>query len=174
MRVHSRNAWLPLLLLLGGAVAAAEPMGSGSATAPAMSGDTRAPLPLTAMMAAHQKQNMRDHLAAIQEIVGALGRDDMEGVAKAARRLGYSDAMAQMCDHMGAAAPGFSEVALSFHRTADGIGAAAARGDRAGVLSALNGTLQTCVGCHAAYRQEVVDEETWRRLAASAAHPGPP
>jgi len=139
-----------------------------------MSDETRAPLPLTAMMAAHQKQNMRDHLAAIEEIVRALGRDDMAGVAKAAQRLGYSDAMARMCDHMGAAAPGFSELALSFHRTADGIGAAAGRGDRAAVLSALSRTLQTCVGCHAAYRQEVVDEETWRRLAASAGRPGTP
>jgi cytochrome c556 len=130
--------------------------------------DTRQPLPLPATMAAHQKQNMRDHLAAVQAIVGAISRDDMEGVAKAAARLGYSEAMGQMCEHMGAAAPGFAPMALNFHHTADTIGEAARRGDRAGVVSALDRTLQTCVGCHAMYRQEVVDEETWKRLTAAA------
>jgi DNA-binding MarR family transcriptional regulator len=34
--------------------------------------DTRAPVPLLPMMANHQKQNMRDHLVAVQEIVAAL------------------------------------------------------------------------------------------------------
>jgi cytochrome c556 len=132
-------------------------------------GDTRQPLPLPAAMAAHQKQNMREHLAAVQAVVAAIGHDDMDGVAKAAARLGYSDAMAQMCEHMGAAAPGFTPMALNFHHTADTIGDAARRGDRAGVLSALAQTLQACVGCHAAFRQEVVDEETWKRLTAAAA-----
>jgi cytochrome c556 len=129
-------------------------------------GDVRKPLPLPAMMADHQKQNMREHLAAIQAVVAAIGRDDMDGVAKAAGRLGYSEAMGQMCEHMGAAAPGFTPMALNFHHTADTIGEAARRGDRAGVLTALDHTLQACVGCHATYRQDVVDEATWKRLTA--------
>lgn len=131
--------------------------------------DVRKPLPLPAMMAAHQKQNMRDHLAAVQAIIAALGHDDMDGVAKAAGRLGYSEAMGQMCEHMGAAAPGFTPMALNFHHTADTIGHAAKKGDRAGVLTALDNTLQTCVGCHATYRQDVVDEATWQRLTAAPA-----
>jgi cytochrome c556 len=131
-------------------------------------GDARKPLPLPAMMADHQKQNMRDHLAAIQAVVAAIGRDDLDGVAKAAGRLGYSEAMGQMCEHMGAAAPGFTPMALNFHHIADTIGEAARRGDRAGVLTALDRTLQTCVGCHATYRQEVVDEATWKRLTAAS------
>lgn len=130
-------------------------------------GDTRQPLPLPAMMAEHQKQNMREHLAAVQGIIAAIGRDDMDAVGKAAARIGYSEAMGQMCEHMGAAAPGFSAMALNFHHTADTITDAARRGDRAGVLSALDRTLQTCVGCHATYRQEVVDEETWKKLTAA-------
>jgi len=131
--------------------------------------DTRKPLPLPAMMAEHQKQNMREHLAAVQAIIAAIGRDDMDGVAKASARIGYSEAMGQMCEHMGAATPGFTAMALNFHHTADTIGEAARRGDRAGVLTALDRTLQTCVGCHATYRQEVVDEATWKRLTAEAA-----
>jgi hypothetical protein len=136
---------------------------------PAAGGDARKPVPLTAMMADHQKQNMRDHLAAIQAIVAAVARDDMDGAAKAAARIGYSDAMGRMCEHMGAAASGFTAMALAFHRTADTIGEAARRDDRAGVVSALDRTLQACVGCHAAYRQEVVDEATWKRLATGTA-----
>lgn len=127
-------------------------------------GDARQPLPLTPMMAEHQKQNMRDHLAAVQAIIAALGHDDMDAVAAAVRRIGYSDAMGQMCEHMGAAAPGFTDRALAFHRTADTIAEAARRNDRAGVLAALDRTLQACVGCHAAYRQDVVDEATWKKL----------
>jgi hypothetical protein len=154
-----------VLLLLVGARIRAEEHSMTSRTA----GDTRQPLPLLPMMASHQKQNMREHLAAVQAVVAAIGRDDMEAVAKAAARLGYSEAMGQMCEHMGAATPGFSAMALAFHHTADTIGEAARRGDRPGVLSALDRTLQTCVGCHAVYRQEVVDEETWKRLTAAAA-----
>ena len=131
--------------------------------------DTRKALPLTATMAEHQKQNMREHLAAVQAMVAALARDDMDGIGKAAARIGYSEAMGQMCEHMGAAAPGFTDMALAFHRTADAIGEAARRGDRSGVLAALDRTLQACVGCHATYRQEIVDEETRKRLAAEAA-----
>jgi cytochrome c556 len=134
-------------------------------------GDTRQPLFLLAMMADHQKQNMREHLAAVQAIIAAIGRDDMDAVSSAATRLGYSEAMGQMCEHMGAAAPGFTPMALNFHHTADTIGEAARRGDRTGVLSALDRTLQTCVGCHATYRQEVVEEETWKRLTAATTSP---
>jgi cytochrome c556 len=139
---------------------------------PTASMDRRAPLPLLAMMAEHQKQNMREHLMAVQGIVAAISRDDMDGVAKAASRIGYSESMGQMCEHMGAAAPGFTERALDFHRTADAIGEAARRGDRPAVLTALDRTLQVCVGCHAAYRQEVVDDATWQRLTKAAAPSG--
>jgi hypothetical protein len=64
-------------------------------------------------------QYLREHLAAIQAIIAAIGRDDMDAVAKVAARLGYSEAMGQMCEHMGAAAPGFTAMALNFHHTAD-------------------------------------------------------
>jgi len=43
--------------------------------------DTRRPLPLLPMMANHQKQNMRDHLLAVQEIVAALATDDFSPVS---------------------------------------------------------------------------------------------
>ena len=119
--------------------------------------DTRTAVPLLPMMANHQKQNMRDHLAAVQEIVAALVTDDFTGIEKAASRIGFSEQMGQMCTHMGAGAPGFTEQALAFHHTADRIGDAARKRDRKAVISGLAVTLQTCTGC-ATWKQQVVDE----------------
>jgi len=130
--------------------------------------DTRAPVPLLPMMANHQKQNMRDHLVAVQEIVAALATDDFAAVERAAGRIGFSEQMGQTCTHMGAGAPGFTEMALNFHRTADGISAGARDRDRARVMTELGATLQTCTSCHAAWKQQIVDEPTWTRLTSSA------
>jgi len=130
--------------------------------------DTRVPVPLLPMMAEHQKQQMRSHLLAVQEIVAALAKNDFGGVEAATRKIGYSDSMGQMCTHMGAGAPGFTPTAINFHRTADTIGTAAKKKDRAGVLAALSVTLNTCVGCHATYKQQVVDNATWTRLTSTA------
>jgi len=129
--------------------------------------DTRAPVPLLPRMAHHQKQNMRDHLVAVQEIVTAMATDDFAAIERAAGRIGFSEQMGQMCTHMGAGAPGFTDLALTFHHSADTIAAAARQGDRAAVTRALGTTLQTCTGCHAAFRQSVVDEETWNRATST-------
>jgi cytochrome c556 len=136
----------------------------GSSAAP----DARTPVPLTAMMANHQKQEMRDHLRVVQEITAALTKDDFDAIAKSAARIGWSEREAMMCKHMGAGAPGFAEVGEHFHKTADKIGEAAKRHDRAGVTAALDATLQTCVGCHDTYRQEIVDQATFGMEAGSS------
>lgn len=135
--------------------------------------DTRTPVPLVPMMANHQKQNMRDHLLAVQEILAAVTTKDFAKVEKAAGRIGYSEQMGMMCSHMGAGAPGFTEAALNFHHTADSITAAAKNEDTGGVLGALNATLSTCTSCHSTYKQEVVDEATWASLTKQKAPSGP-
>ena len=135
--------------------------------------DGRSPVPLLPAMASHQKQNMRDHLVAVQEIVAALSIADFAAVETAAARIGFSQAMGQTCTHMGAGAPGFSEQALEFHHTADRIGDAARGGDGARVLMALGAALQACTSCHAVWKQHVVDEPTWQRLTASLSSPAP-
>jgi cytochrome c556 len=131
--------------------------------------DTRAPVPLIPMMANHQKQNMREHLIAVQEIVAALPTDDFAAIEKAAGRIGFSEQMGQMCTHMGAGAPGFTEQALNFHHTADRIGAAAREHDRAKVVLELGATLKTCTDCHEKWKQQVVDDATFQRLTAQVA-----
>jgi cytochrome c556 len=111
---------------------------------------------------------MREHLVAVQEIAIGLASDDFPAVERAAGRMGYSEPMGQMCTHMGAGAPGFTQTALEFHHTADTIAEAARRRDRDGVTRALGSTLQKCTGCHAAFKQHVVDEATFTRLTAAA------
>jgi cytochrome c556 len=131
--------------------------------------DARTPLPLTAMMASHQKQEMRDHLRAVQEITVALSTDDWDAIAASTRRIGWSEQQAAMCKHMGAGAPGFAERGEQFHHTADTIAEAAKRRDHAGVEAALGATLETCTGCHEAYRQEIVDDATFAKTGGPAA-----
>lgn len=120
--------------------------------------DTRKPVPLLPMMAHHQKENMREHLEVVQEVIAAAAQRDFGKVAVAANKIGYSETMGRMCEHMGAGAPGFTEQALAFHRTADGIVAAAKREDQAAVLTALGQTLTACTGCHAMFKQRLVDD----------------
>lgn len=130
--------------------------------------DSRKPVPLLPMMANHQKQNMRDHLLAVQEIVLALSTDDFAAIEASAKRIGFSDKEAAMCNHMGAGAPAFIEQALAFHHQADRIGEAARARDRAKVVTELGATLQTCTSCHGTWKQQIVDEATWTRMTGGA------
>ena len=137
---------------------------------PASADDTieeRRPLPLLQMMADHQKQMMRDHLAAVQEIVTALSLDDFDAVQHAAVRLGYSDEVGKVCNHMGAASPAFTRQALAFHHTADDIVAAARERNRDRILAELSTTLKACRACHAQWKQEIIDDATWNRLTSA-------
>lgn len=158
---------LALPTLVAPAAASTTGAEAGMRTAATDPLDKRKPVPLLAMMASHQKQNMRDHLKAVQEIVAAIATDDFATVEKSAGRIGYSDQMGQMCEHMGAAAPGFTEQAMTFHHTADRIAEAARARDRARVLTELGATLKTCTECHSAWKQQVVDDATWRRLTSA-------
>ena len=87
--------------------------------------DNRTPVPLQPIMAWHQKQNMQQHLVAIQRIIDGLADEDWTEIAAASARIESSPQMQQMCEHMGAGAEGFTERALDFHERADTIGIAA-------------------------------------------------
>jgi hypothetical protein len=129
--------------------------------------DTRIPVPLLAGMANHQLRDMRDHLLAVQEIVAGAAKDDFAAIEAAAYRIGTKTYDEASCQRMGLGAPGFSEQSIKFHRSADVIAVAATKRDRAEVLSALNRTLETCTACHAAFKQQVVDDATWSRLTST-------
>lgn len=131
--------------------------------------DVRTPVPLLPMMANHQKQNMRDHLVAVQEITAGVAANDFAAIERAAHRIGFSEQMGAMCKHMGAGASGFSDRAVAFHHTADGIGDAAKGHDMNAVLAKLDETLAACTSCHATYKQRVVDDATWTALTKQPA-----
>lgn len=133
--------------------------------------DQRKPVPLLPMMAWHQKQSMMEHLVAIQRITDGVAREDWEAVARASALIETSPEMQQMCQHMGAGAEGFTEMALDFHHRADAIGVAARAHDAAAVLRATSDTLQACTGCHSAFHQEVVDAMTWQARTGQAHNP---
>lgn len=165
-RDTARSALLATLVLLWACPAPAAP----PAAMPQMhAGDERQDLPLLAMMADHQKQNMRGHLQAVSDIVAALASEDYAAIEKAAARMGYSPEMGRMCENFGRAAPQFTGQAVAFHHIADRIGAAARDHDHARVIATLADTLGACTACHAKWRQRVVDEATWAQLTALAA-----
>lgn len=150
-------------------VVPSRPMSSAAAQDALDALDTRVAVPLLPMMANHQKQNMRDHLVAVHEIVTATDTKDFAAIEKAARRIGYSEQMGQMCNHMGAGAPGFTDMALEFHHSADRIADAAGKQDMDAVWKTLGKTLATCTGCHATFKQHVVDDATWAAATKRAA-----
>lgn len=133
--------------------------------------DTRRPVPLQPMMAWHQKQNMMEHLVAIQRITAGLAEENWEEIASASALIETSPQMQQMCQHMGSGAEGFTDMALDFHSRADAIGEAAEAHDADAVLRATAHTLQACTTCHAAFRQEVVDLDTWQERTGSSHDP---
>lgn len=166
---------LLLLLTACGSPAAPEPAPVAAAPSPyddLAALDTRTPVPLQPMMAWHQKQNMMDHLAAIQGITDRLAAEDWAGVQEAAARIASSPQMQMQCEHMGAGADGFTALALDFHTRADAIGPAAEAQDAAAVLRATAHTLAACTSCHETYRQDVVSAEVWQARTGSTHTPG--
>lgn len=149
--------------------AASQPMAAGVHPADHLATlDPRKPVPLMPMMAWHQKQNMQQHLQAIEQIIAAAAVGDWGAVAQAAKSIESSPQMQQMCQHMGMGAEGFTQMALAFHKRADAIAPAAKKQDLKAVLAATANTLQACNGCHAAYRQDVVDAATWQTRTGAA------
>ena len=127
--------------------------------------DTRKPLPLTEMMAEHQKANMRGHLEAIRDLLGAFAEKNFSKMAEAGKKLGTTPEMAMMCEHMGQATPGFTEFGLKMHSEADKITEAALKKNLSGVMTATHRTLQSCTACHSAFKQQIVTELDWKKLS---------
>lgn len=128
--------------------------------------DGRIVVPMPPRMANHHRQQMRSHLEVVQQIVAALATDDFAQVRKAAEPIAASASNDHQCEMMGRGAEGFTEQALRFHETANGILGAADEKDRAGVLTALSETVAVCTGCHAAFQQEIVTWDDWKARTA--------
>jgi hypothetical protein len=88
--ISSRLSWVFVALVACAREPAPSPAppSSASPTGAPMDLDSRIPVPLLPMMAQHQKESMRDHLVAVQEIVAAIATDDFPAVERAAARNG--------------------------------------------------------------------------------------
>ncbi|MEJ2325689.1 MAG: hypothetical protein P8Y27_09665 [Chromatiaceae bacterium] len=120
--------------------------------------DGREPVGMPAMMQAHMRANMRDHLAAISEIQSALAAAQYEHAADIAeQRLGMSSLELHGARHMAALMPvGMQAIGTTMHQAASRFARVAQEAPVSGGLSRALGALaevsRQCVACHASYR----------------------
>jgi len=109
-------------------------------------------------MAQHMLSNMRDHLAAITEILRALGEGEFRRASEVAEgRIGLSSLDAHGASHMAPYMPkAMQDIGTQMHRAASRFALVAqeagADGNSAKAISALSKVTEQCVACHAAYR----------------------
>ena len=115
--------------------------------------DSRAILELSPAERAMILDEMRLFLSGVQEMTGALGRQDMPAVAGAARGLGQK-MVHEVPPALRAKLPlELRQLGFSVHRDFDQIALdAESMKDVSYSLNQLSATLQKCVACHAAYQ----------------------
>ena len=98
--------------------------------------------------------NMRDHLAAINEILGYLGNEDLESAAETAEyRLGMSSLESHGASHLARFMPEeMRQAGTTMHRAASRFALKAQEGDVFAAYKALSYITSACVACHSAYR----------------------
>ena len=114
--------------------------------------DTRISLNVPAEMKQHQLSNMRQHVEAIQSIIGLMSENKFEDASKVAHtKLGLTSEMQKMCSMFNNEK--YMMLGMAFHKSGDDLGDALQTKDVNASLRALNKTMQYCVECHATYRQ---------------------
>lgn len=133
---------------------------AGPVAAPAAE-DPREFVELPAMMQDHMLANMRDHLAAVNEILDALSQDRIkEAGAIAEKRLGMSSLSMHGAAHMAPFMPErMQAIGTEMHHAASRFVTAAEDADlaegaekRQALFAALHEVTNTCVSCHEAFR----------------------
>lgn len=120
---------------------------------PAASHDGRAILALTPAERAMILEEMRMFLDGVQKLTGALGHQDMQAAAAAARGMGQK-MVHEVPPALRAKLPQeFRQLGFSVHREFDQIALDAdSLKDVSYTLNQLSSTLQKCVACHATYQ----------------------
>lgn len=116
--------------------------------------DPRQRVPLPEMMQEHMLANMRDHLAAINEILKAMAQGHLDKAARVAEvRIGMSSLELHGASHMSRFMPeGMRKAGLAMHRAASRFALKAQEGDALTAYGALTDVTSACVACHSAYR----------------------
>jgi hypothetical protein len=131
---------------------------SGAPSHAAHGSDTRELVKFPPRLAEHTLANMRDHLAALQEIQEHLGMGNPDVAARIAeKRLGMSSLGDHGAHEVAKYMPqGMQDAGTAMHRSASQFAIvatdSAVTGDLKPVFSALAKLTGTCVGCHAGYR----------------------
>ena len=120
----------------------------------AMAEDSRQLVQMPEMMQQHMMANMRDHLVAINEILGYLAGGQFEQAAEVAEsRLGMSSLESHGASHMARVMPqGMREAGTAMHRAASQFALKAQEGEALPAYKALTRVTSACVSCHAGYR----------------------
>ncbi len=118
------------------------------------SNDARVAVELPQMMQEHMMSNMRDHLAAIDEILVYLGNGELDKAAETAEyRLGMSSLESHGASHMAGFMPqGMRLAGTSMHRAASRFALKAQEGEVLSAYRALSEITSACVACHSGYR----------------------
>jgi hypothetical protein len=116
--------------------------------------DPRQRVQLPEMMQEHMLANMRDHLAAINEILEAMAKGQLDKAAEVAEaRIGMSSLDAHGASRMSRFMPeGMRKAGTAMHRAASRFALKAQEGDALAAYAALSGVTSACVACHSAYR----------------------
>ena len=123
-------------------------------SSPVAAEDERIQVDLPQMMKNHMLTNMRDHLAAINEILAALGEQRLQDAADIAEsRLGMSSLQSHGASHMARFMPeGMRKAGTGMHRAASRFALKAEEGDLLKAYQALSDVTAACVACHSGYR----------------------
>lgn len=118
------------------------------------SGDSRMLVELPKMMQEHMLSNMRDHLAAINEILIHLGNGELESASETAEfRLGVSSLESHGAGHMAKFMPEeMRQIGTEMHRSASQFALVAEQGDLLVAYKTLSSITSACVACHSGYR----------------------
>ena len=118
------------------------------------SNDARILVDLPEMMQQHMLSNMRDHLAAINEILLYLDNDELEKAAETAEyRLGMSSLESHGASHMAKFMPeGMRQAGTTMHKAASRFALKAQEGEALAAYKALSDITSACVACHSGYR----------------------
>ena len=116
--------------------------------------DSRQFVELPEKMKQHMMANMRDHLAAINEILIKIAEGQLDQAADIAEsRLGMSSLESHGASHMAKFMPeGMRQAGTRMHRAASRFALTAQEGEVLPSYSALSEITSACVACHAGYR----------------------
>ena len=116
--------------------------------------DLRILVEMPQMMQKHMMTNMRDHLAAVNDILLYLGQGELEKAAEISEyRLGMSSLKSHGANHMAKFMPeGMRQAGTTMHKAASRFSLKAQEGDVLAAYKALSEITSACVACHSGYR----------------------